>query len=283
MAELHHILGSILRDVSQSRVTSDLYSRNISKYYEQDPLLRRFPIPRTDIEEVEIDLKFAISGIETNASQNENREAITADLLVRFSEAIAQYFFDALKGGIDKLVAEESIPHPDEETVKRIRFFEHRIYLKQDILVYFQRHRERLVKLLDSDKVLSDLIEDIMERRFYTLETDPQETKGIDVNQLLFQQSPPEIKQVLGDIKAAVLDKAFKEGLSVMLKELEEPLSAIWHQGGDKKANVEVTVAGLSELSEQAVSTIKVKARVKNYRWSKVEHEGKRWRALDPD
>jgi plasmid stabilization system protein ParE len=283
MAELHHILGSILRDVSQSRVTSDLYSRNISKYYEQDPLLRRFPIPRTDIEEVEIDLKFAISGIETNASQNENREAITADLLVRFSEAIAQYFFDALIGGIDKLVAEESIPHPDEETVKRIRFFEHRIYLKQDILVYFQRHRERLVKLLDSDKVLSDLIEDIMERRFYTLETDPQETKGIDVNQLLFQQSPPEIKQVLGDIKAAVLDKAFKEGLSVMLKELEEPLSAIWHQGGDKKANVEVTVAGLSELSEQAVSTIKVKARVKNYRWSKVEHEGKRWRALDPD
>ena len=75
MAELQHFLGSIFRDIAQARFTSDIYSRNISKYYEQDPLLRRFPTPRTDVDEVEVDLKFVLSGLEQTAAQDEGREA----------------------------------------------------------------------------------------------------------------------------------------------------------------------------------------------------------------
>ena len=123
MAELHHIIGSILRDISQARASSDIYSRNLSKYYEQDPLLRRFPAPRTDIDEIEVDLKFAISGLEVNPSQEENREAMAATIYVKYSDYIAQAFFDAILNSLDKLKKERKIDKEkiDPQTLKKIR------------------------------------------------------------------------------------------------------------------------------------------------------------------
>ncbi len=74
MPELHHILGSIFRDIAQSVFTSDMYSRDISRYYEQDPLLRHFPVPRTEVDELEVQLKFAIANIDLNPVQSVSRE-----------------------------------------------------------------------------------------------------------------------------------------------------------------------------------------------------------------
>ena len=46
---------------------------------------------------------------------------------------------------------------------------------------------------------------------------------------------------------------------------------------------VDVTVDKLAETPDAAISTIKVKTNVRNYIWSKIEHEGKTWRALNPE
>lgn len=64
MAELRDVLGSILRDVSTSRVASDLFTRDVSAVYRDDPQLRGFPVPRIEIREATIDLKFAVLEIE---------------------------------------------------------------------------------------------------------------------------------------------------------------------------------------------------------------------------
>ena len=146
MAELHQVIGSILRDITQARITSDIYSRNMSKYYEQDPLLRRFPTPRSEIDEVEIDLKFAIAGIAYNSSQDESREAMAANIFIKYSDHIAQTFFDGLINCLNKPEKEAKLVEIDPKTSSKIYGFEHRIYLKQDILLYFLRHKGRLSK-----------------------------------------------------------------------------------------------------------------------------------------
>ncbi len=64
MAELNDVLGAILRDVAQARVISDLYSRNVSLEYQQDDVLSAFPVPRVEITEASIDLKFAVNKVE---------------------------------------------------------------------------------------------------------------------------------------------------------------------------------------------------------------------------
>ncbi len=96
MPELHHILGSLFRDVAQSIFTSDMYSRDISRYYEQDALLRHFPVPRTEIDELEVQLRFAIGGIEINPAQTVGRESSAATLFIDFSHDLTENFFDTL-------------------------------------------------------------------------------------------------------------------------------------------------------------------------------------------
>jgi hypothetical protein len=64
LAELNDVLGAILRDVAQARVTSDLFSKNVSVDYQQDEVLSGFPVPRVDVVQASIDLKFAVSNVE---------------------------------------------------------------------------------------------------------------------------------------------------------------------------------------------------------------------------
>lgn len=78
MAELRDVLGSILRDVSTSRVASDLFTRDVSVVYRDDPQLRGFPVPRLEIREATIDLKFAVLEIEEGEA---GRPTISGDSL----------------------------------------------------------------------------------------------------------------------------------------------------------------------------------------------------------
>lgn len=94
MADLQQVVGAILRDLAKARFGSDLYSRSIARYYENDYLLRKFPVPRSDIEEVEIDLKFSISEIQSSAVNTEGREANVAVLLERAVEELVATFLD---------------------------------------------------------------------------------------------------------------------------------------------------------------------------------------------
>lgn len=267
MAELHHILGSIFRDIAQARFTSDLYSRNISKYYEQDPLLRRFPTPRTDIDEVEVDLKFVLSGLNQTAAQDEGREASTATIFIKIAKDISDGFFDILL----KMAKELKF---SPETVKILKGFEHRIYLGQDLLLYFQRERGHLITegKLDYGKA-SKNIEELLNKRFEKRKQDEDKYK------YLFEDSELSEKQ-LEDLEKKVFAELKVES---QLKSIRKPVQEAYKGDGDFKVAVEVTVDKLAEIPDSAISTIKVKAHVRNYIWSKIEHEGKTWRALNPE
>lgn len=291
MAELHHIIGSILRDISQARASSDIYSRNLSKYYEQDPLLRRFPAPRTDIDEIEVDLKFAISGLEVNPSQEENREAMAATIYVKYSDYIAQAFFDAILNSLDKLKKEKKIDKEkiDPQTLKKIRGLEHRIYLRQDILLYFQSHKGRLLTRIRDGNTHKDIKENILHRVFEKIDEEELSEEQLKLaKSLLFQMSnlsTADLAVLEKHVFKDIIDKKLKE----ILQEMKDPLSFVWERSensnleGDQKISVEVTADKLAETPESVISHIKIKARVQNYIWTKVEHEGRQWRSLNPE
>jgi hypothetical protein len=282
MAELH---------ISQARASSDIYSRNLSKYYEQDPLLRRFPTPRTDIDEIEIDLKFAISGIEINPSQEENREAMAATIFVKYSESITEAFFEAILNSLGELLKDKKIDNEkiDRQTLNKIRGFEHRIYLRQDILLYFQLNKDRLLAKIRDGSAHKDIKENILHRVFEKIdEGELSESQLRMAKSLLFQDSQlstTDLELLEKHVFKDALDKKLKE----ILQEMQAPLSYVWEGkgdekiAGDKKVSVEVTADKLRETPESVISLIKIKARVQNYIWTKVEHEGRQWRSLNPE
>jgi hypothetical protein len=258
MAELRQILGNIFKDIAQARVTSDIYSRNIGKYYEQDPLLRKFPVPRTEISEVEVDLKFVMSGLEPAIDQDENLESSTAPMFIKLAKELSDGLFEAM--------AEASAGYSSisSDTVRRLKGTEHRIYLSQSLLLYFQRNRNRLIA--DGKFNIREAVGEIsgiLKSKFEELLEDSGLSEG---------QS--------GQMEKAVFKRL---NIEKQLRVVEKPLLEAQKQDAAYTAAVEVTADKLAEVPEASISSIKVKAHVRNYIWSKVEHEGETWRSLNPE
>lgn len=62
MAKLSEVLGGLLRDVTQARVSADMLARDTWREYQRDPLLAQFPSPRLTLRDVNVTLRFAVAG-----------------------------------------------------------------------------------------------------------------------------------------------------------------------------------------------------------------------------
>ncbi|TND09903.1 MAG: Uncharacterized protein FD123_831 [Bacteroidetes bacterium] len=57
---LAQLFSAFLAQVAEARMNADQYSAEISKQYLKDDILRHFSVPRLDIENLTVDMKFAI-------------------------------------------------------------------------------------------------------------------------------------------------------------------------------------------------------------------------------
>ena len=63
MAKLREVVGALLTDLTRARVTSDGLTRHLSGLYRPGGPLAGLPIPRADLLEVELDLRFAVADL----------------------------------------------------------------------------------------------------------------------------------------------------------------------------------------------------------------------------
>ena len=265
MADLQQIVGAILRDIAQARFSSDIYSREISRYYEQDSLLRRFPVPRTEISEVDLDLKFAVSGVDSDEAGGAGDETSTATVFTKASYRIAQRFFDAASEAARTGAGER----PDDEAwtdlAGLLQRTSPRIDLQQDVLEHLERNQGHLVQEGKLDR--SALFVSLHELLSGFLDALLSKT-GVER-----AQADPLFQAIEG---GAVL----REQLDQLAQDVERALDL----GGDRRVQVEVTAAYLREVPAEVVSTLHIKAAVQNYMWSEVgEVDGRKWRKLSPE
>lgn len=70
---LEAILVAVLRDVAKAQHQSNKYSANVlAPQYQQEPILRQFPVPNALMGELEIVLKFTVAGSESNTARLED-------------------------------------------------------------------------------------------------------------------------------------------------------------------------------------------------------------------
>lgn len=259
MPELQNILGAIFRDIAQSVFASDMYSRDISQYYEQDPLLRHFPIPRTEIDELEVDLKFGITNIAFTRAQTVGREASAAPAFIDFSYDLSESLFEGLANNLAK---RNDIAG---ETWRKVNSIEYRIYLRQDILKFFQRNQGSLIQ--DGElqvRQARDELSGLLRNRLGRLIEDTKTMSASERKRL--------IDATLREVK-----------LEEQLKQLQGPLQSVWEAEGDYTLDVEITADRLQEMAPETLASVHVRTRVRNYLWSEVEHEGRRWWSLNPE
>jgi hypothetical protein len=262
MPELHQILGSLFSDIARSVFTSDLYSRDISRYYEQDGLLRHFPVPRTEISELELDLKFAISEIEINPTQSVAFEADAATIFIDLSHTLSEGFYKELHKSLVELREQGRLI--SDEVLKQAASGVETIYLGQDLLRFFLRQHGSLIE--DGELRVDKAQEEILE----ILQTKVKYLVGEEL-------SDKDKKDLLKRISQAI---HLKPGLEA----LKESLRSAWNRAGDFRMEVEITAEKLGELNSEQLSSVHVRTRVRNYKWLEVEHPGQRpWWTLNPE
>jgi len=308
MPELHKILGSLFSDIAQSVFTSDLYSREISRYYESDALLRHFPVPRTEVSELEIKLKFAISEIDLNLNQQAEREANSAPIFIEFCYNLSESFYEELqkillnrwanlKSQKATDMTKSTLDQALEQTLRAAASGANPIYLRQDLLSYLQRSRGSLIEMdeegvdaFQADTVRKEVLK-ILDKHVSSVvgETLPGQVEEIlqEVDHTQAEKTRKEVREILKKhFRVEDILKEIRETIHLdsMINSLSEPLILARERAGDYKMDVEIAAGKLEELDKKKLSSVLVRTRVRNYKWSEVEHAGPRpWHSLNPE
>jgi hypothetical protein len=260
MAGIHDIVGALLRDITNARVTSDMYSRNISRYYEQDALLRRFPVPRMEVDTLEMDLKFAINDVQIDPLRTEAMEARLAIIFERHSDALTVDYIDAV---VEVIRKKQPGPTTDMgpwyDLIKQVWSGAYHIDVRQRILRYLETTQRQLIdsqaefgssEVREAQKEVSK----ILARRWYYLLGDFRKQHDVEDNTV------PEESELFAALK---LDQRF----TALQRDVKEATKA----GGGYRVDVEVSAHRLQDIDASAICNVKVQTKVRNYTWTVVE------------
>jgi len=254
--ELHQLVGAALRDVAQARFTADLFSRQISFVYEADGVLRRFPVPRVDIEEAEITLHFAITAVALDPGRHSSRNAAIGSLFDQYSVQIVRETMQRVRDQARAAAATagDATRASIADFEKRFLSDDNRQLLSGRLLQYFNESVDKIIGsdgTLDVKTVMSDL--------------DTSATKMV--------LQDPGVETLRAQFAGATWDEMVGRARN-RYKELVDALAADIADLRDKYPDFKITVdpsAAAIATPGAPVSSIKIRTVVRNYKWSKVD------------
>jgi hypothetical protein len=260
--ELYPLVGSAIRDVAQARFVADLYSRQISHTYERDSVLRRFPVPRAEIEEAEINLLFSVVSVEVDPARRQSRNAAIGSLFDQYSIKIVRGILDDLREALK--------PKPQNGGTAQgpsLDSFEKRVIsagnfelLAGRLLIYFNDNVEDVMRTSGapkSDSRWADFENDeVKEGVFDQLDDDARNAAFYGLPEAAWTKA----------VKAVQDAHAWRD----LLDEMADAINAMRDKYPDCKIMVDIDPKTLGAPGAN-VSSIKIKASVKNYKWSKVD------------
>lgn len=254
MADLAEFLGTVFRNVTQARVTSDLFSRDVGRQYQKDPVLIDFPVPRLEVREASIRLRFAVNALE-------RRDIPLAEL----ARAVVQEEASALAGQLRRELIEASpereailqaLASKEIDLVKALPAAIERAALEGSVLEAALAGRPAALVRNLQGAVNALLLEDAALRRLITRRA------GVQAVRERIRQRATETAERLVNQVQAVREASARQALSV---------------------NAAVTRKELAEVPEPLLSEITVVAEIRNYEWSETgEAEGKPLYRLRP-
>ncbi len=86
MSQLNSIIASVLSDINEAKAKADLTSSELAKTYAADKVLRYFPVPRINIENLEVEIKYAVNSVEEKPVDNASTRKKINDFIQVFSD-----------------------------------------------------------------------------------------------------------------------------------------------------------------------------------------------------
>lgn len=90
MSQLNQIIASLLSDINEAKSKADESSRNLARTYASDDVLKFFPVPKIGIQNLEVELKYAIESVEEKPFQSSQSKERLAAYVKNFSDDLAK-------------------------------------------------------------------------------------------------------------------------------------------------------------------------------------------------
>lgn len=255
-ARFHEALGAMLGAVAQARSLSDQLSRELALQYVRDDLLRAFPVPRTEVDSVEIELKF--SPAESKETQKAVNPAVE-EIVDETADQAAQAVTAAWRAG--RFAA--SLP-------ARRRLIGRRLDLQA---------LHRAVHQSVSGQIRPPTL----------LDLSTSTARGVMVHSFDLEQVVGKLLQDLADLvevtNATQAQKALTEVLTPVKQSHEQRVESLRSLTVIDQSQMEILFLhdDLVKVPDHVLSTLKLTVRVRNYEWHVVsEEEGEPVRKLVP-
>jgi hypothetical protein len=267
MPELYEVVGSILRDIAQARCLSDLYSRDVSRYYAEDRVLRYFPVPRTEITEASFTVSFLIREVVVDPNRMNIRNARLSQVFERYASEIVRAALTKARSILDEIGRRPDLTQEQRAALTAFAngFLseDYRNILRARFVRYFEEHREDFVK--DKTFLEQQAARDIA-----------QFVQGLG--------DDPLMQRALAPFSTEVVQASMKE----LLEHIDERLKELGNDNAIENAiawakdfKIEVDVGPEPvQAAGASACTVSVKTTVRNYVWSKVDEDPQQLQSL---
>lgn len=265
MPKLHHIVGTILKDIAQSRVYSDIYSYEVSVHYEKDSLLRQFPVPRTEVKELELEMKFAFSD-EQKEETTQLSDSQRFGVFRTQTYNLSRYLMKEVVGNAEKRFAYHPDYKLDEKELENWEDFKKSLLWKQ----HENRIQQYIVEYFEKD----------------LLDNPGDDDKGYDMN---VEKAENELTKIISEYLYSIskiselaekvpngketIDLMMKSKLHRELIKIESEVEFMMNMLGVQSPEVSIMSEKLIDLPPEAISSIKIKTGIRNYAWTKIDEE----------
>ena len=226
--------------------------------------MRMFPIPRSEIKEMTVDLKFAVTNVSIDEARTEDREARLSGLFERAIENITDLLYARLfntatdNESWTNLVAFLNLPDQKQQ-------------LNSELLTFFSANRVSLIEEKPTDAgttfslnrtIASSGITRTLDRLVYTCPEVAAVEKG----------------DALMESVKGYMSRQMRKILAQMVEDVEQLEDA------EYMVEVEVAADKLQQLSPENISVIHLSTATRNYVWSQVdEKDGQTIRRIIPE
>jgi len=248
MAEFQDIVGAILKEIAQARIASDLYAREVSQEYQKDQLLRLFPVPRTEIKDIAIDMRFAITEVDTQ-QRTQNRNLQVYSIISNYANLLATEAVPYLAKSFDAKNFEEG----SKITQKDLQAYIHQaLLLKKDTYL----NAQGVYDLTIAKEVLQEGLNKYMGTILTLI--------SVDFN--------------------TKLENVVEGNLNITLEAMGNALNETFANTSSQVLNIEVAENNLANMPANMLSSVKITSEVRNYVWTDIEdEEGNKTKRLIPE
>jgi hypothetical protein len=261
MSKLKHVLQAILLSLNEAQDQSNRHSALISRRYKRKSGLNDFSVPNTLIDGVDLELKFAFKSVDEATLSTEIEPELADEVFERESRKIAT---DAIAGVVSIFERGKEFTEGEDKWDELIR------NVCSDTFVDY------LSKAI-SDRLREE--SDIMPGLENSFDADAATVAMMSVlEQKLLEH--PDVSFLFGRGKRARADASslIRHSVSSGVSRIQASLSSAARPATDYEAEVIIDSERLNQLPEGAVSSLQIRARVRNYRWVIVDG---RWVIVD--